>query len=246
MSVISNVTPAAVPLTMSSREIAELTGKRHDNVMRTIEQLVTRGAIRAPQFEETEEINNLGLPRRVQQFRFNGEQGKRDSIVIAAQLSPEFTARLVDRWLELEAAKFPAVPQTMAQALRLAADQAEQIEQQAAVIALAAPKVAFVDRYVSASTGHKGFREVCKLLQANENQFRDFLLREKIMYVLAGKWTPHAQHLDTGRFVVKTGTAPVNDHAYAQAKFTPKGVEWIAGLWGQHKAALALESGVQA
>ena len=42
---------------------------------------------------------------------FPGEQGKRDSIVVVAQLSPEFTARLVDRWQELEAqvAK-PALP----------------------------------------------------------------------------------------------------------------------------------------
>lgn len=31
-----------------------------------------------------------------------GEQGKRDSIVVVAQLCPEFTARLVDRWQELE------------------------------------------------------------------------------------------------------------------------------------------------
>lgn len=28
--------------------------------------------------------------------------GKRDSYVVVAQLSPEFTARLVDRWQELE------------------------------------------------------------------------------------------------------------------------------------------------
>jgi hypothetical protein len=44
------------------------------------------------------------------------------------------------------------------------------------------------------------------------------------MYRLAGKMTP-AEHLAAGRFKVKTGTAPRNEHAYAQAKFTPKGVE---------------------
>jgi phage antirepressor YoqD-like protein len=45
---------------------------------------------------------------------------------------------------------------------------------------------------------------------------------------------------------VKTGTAPRNEHAYAQAKFTPKGVEWIAGLWGQHQVRLKQSSEVTA
>ncbi|MDP1165211.1 phage regulatory protein/antirepressor Ant, partial [Klebsiella pneumoniae] len=36
-------------------------------------------------------------------YVFSGEQGKRDSIIVVAQLCPEFTARLVDRWQELEA-----------------------------------------------------------------------------------------------------------------------------------------------
>jgi hypothetical protein len=40
-------------------------------------------------------------------YRFTGEQGKRDSIVVVAQLSPEFTARLVDRWQELEGERRP-------------------------------------------------------------------------------------------------------------------------------------------
>jgi hypothetical protein len=43
----------------------------------------------------------------------------------------------------------------MAQALRLAAEQAEQIEAQQEQLALAAPKVAFVDRYVAATSGER-------------------------------------------------------------------------------------------
>ena len=37
MSAVTN--PAAAPLSMSSREIAELTGKRHDNVRADIERM---------------------------------------------------------------------------------------------------------------------------------------------------------------------------------------------------------------
>lgn len=229
---------SAHALTMSSREIAELTGKRHDNVMPVCRALRETGV--CPEIQETPYVS----PQNGQTY-LECQLNKRDSLVLIARLSPEFTAKVVDRWQELEAQAAPALPRTMAQALRLAAEQAEQLEQKEAALALAAPKVEFVDRYVAATSGEKGFREVCKLLKANENQFRDFLLQEKIMYVLAGKWTPHAQHLDAGRFVVKTGTAPRSDHAYAQAKFTAKGIEWVAGLWGQHQARIAQAGGAQ-
>lgn len=52
----------------------------------------------------------------------------------------------------LDKLKSMGLPQTMAQALRLAADQAEQIEQQQAQLALAAPKVQFFDKVVERTT----------------------------------------------------------------------------------------------
>lgn len=233
----------ATEATMSSREIADLVEKRHDNVLRTIEALAQRGAIGLPQIEE---VSNDGPgPKTVRRYRV----GKRDSYVIVAQLSPEFTARLVDRWQELEhAAPAPAMPlpKTFAEALRLAADQQDVIAAQAEQLAAAAPAVEFVDRYVD-STGTKGFRQVAKLLQANENLFREFLIEEKIMYRLGGELTPHAQHIEAGRFCVKAGTAQGNGHAYNAARFTPKGVAWIAGEWAKRQLAVKLgEEGAHA
>ena len=45
---------------MTSVEIAELVGKRHDNVKRTIETLAKGGVVRSPQIEVSETINGLG------------------------------------------------------------------------------------------------------------------------------------------------------------------------------------------
>jgi prophage antirepressor-like protein len=130
----------------------------------------------------------------------------------------------------------PALPNFLdpVAAARAWADSEEQKQQLQIELAAAAPAVEFVQRYADA-TGTKGFREVAKLLQANESQFREFLIEERIMYRLAGALTPYGQHIDAGRFCVKTGTAQGNGHAYNAARFTPKGVTWIAGEWAKWK-----------
>ena len=82
-------------LAMSSREIAELVDSRHDKVKQSIERLAEKGLISfTPAGENPGEQG--GRPGTV--YLVN----KRDSYVVVAQLSPEFTARLVDRWQELE------------------------------------------------------------------------------------------------------------------------------------------------
>ena len=100
---------ASSAVTMSSLEIAEITGKRHDNVRRTIESLAESSVIQLPQFEGVK--NQLG--QSIKSYLI----GKRDSYVIVAQLSPEFTGKLVDRWQELEA-KTPILPTTYLEALQ--------------------------------------------------------------------------------------------------------------------------------
>lgn len=52
------------------------------------------------------------------------------------------------------------------------------------------------------------------------------------MYRLAGVLTPYQQHLDAGRFELHTGTSG-SRYTFAQARFTAKGVKWIADLWGR-------------
>ncbi|ENF0690124.1 Rha family transcriptional regulator [Proteus mirabilis] len=89
----------SINASMTSKEIAELVGSREDSVKRTIERLVDKGIISKPPMVDGIKTANGVTP---QHYLFSGEEGKRDSIIIVAQLSPEFTARLVDRWKELE------------------------------------------------------------------------------------------------------------------------------------------------
>jgi phage antirepressor YoqD-like protein len=85
------------------------------------------------------------------------------------------------------------------------------------------------------STGLKGFREVAKLLCANEREFSAWLDASGITYRLAGERTAHKQHELAGRFVTKAGTTGEGGHSFTQLKFTAKGVSWIVGEWAKHK-----------
>ncbi len=110
-------------LTMSSREIAELTGKEHKNVCRVIRDLLKDHILDA-------QIEPLKFEYRGQWFDYY-ELSKRDSFVVVARLSPEFTAHIVDRWQELEQQLNPVfnLPQDLPTALRALADTHEQLQQ---------------------------------------------------------------------------------------------------------------------
>ncbi|EJQ6446422.1 Rha family transcriptional regulator, partial [Escherichia coli] len=135
---------------MTSIEIAELVGSQHGNVRISIERLAKRGVIQLPSMQKVENKQTISPNKFTSVYIFEGEQGKRDSIIVVAQLSPEFTARLVDRWRELEGAT-AKIPQTFSEALRLAADLEDQKAELEKQLALAAPKVEFADRVGEAS-----------------------------------------------------------------------------------------------
>lgn len=206
-------------VTMSSRDIASLINSRHSNVCTTIDRLIKNGVIggyAALQYTH---------PQNGQTYHYY-EVNKRDSYVIVAQLCPEFTARLVDRWQELEAEEAGTVPQTLPEALRLAADMVEQNAQLEQKVRQDAAKVAFVEHYVEAG-GTKGLRETAKILNMPEKNMIEALVRDKVLFRQSGNLLPHASRQREGLFTVKTGTSEFG-HTFNQTRVTPRGVQWIA------------------
>jgi phage antirepressor YoqD-like protein len=203
---------------MSSRVIAELVESRHADVCRTIDRLMTSGVIGgyAP-LAYTHEQNG----RTYHYYEIN----KRDSYVIVAQLSPQFTARLVDRWQELES-HAGSVPKTFPDALRLAATLAEQNTLLEKKVQQDAPKVAFVDNYVN-SYGARSLRETAKILNMPEKAMIDALVRDRVLFRQSGNLLPHALRHREGLFTVKTGTSETG-HTFTQTRVTPRGVDWIS------------------
>lgn len=213
--------------TMSSREIADLTGSTHDNVLKTVRSLIERGVIFGNETPYTHPQNG----QTYAEFHLS----YRDTMVVVSGYSIELRARIIDRWQELEAG---SVPKTFAAALRLAAEQQERIEEQAKLIEHQRPAVEFVDRYVEARSD-KGLREVAKILGIKEREFIAELAASGVIFKQGSNWLPYAEHQHAGRFTVKTGEA--NGHAFHQMRFTPQGVAWVAQRFAQ-KSALKLEA----
>jgi len=228
------VTVNSAALTMSSRDIARLCEKEHRNVMADIRTMYEALNIHSAEFSaQYKDSTGRTLPC------FN--LPRRECDILIAGYNIRYRAAIVDRWRELES-NAPALPDfsNPAIAARAWADEMERKQVALSLLEQAKPAIEFVDRYVTAETGSKGFRQVAKLLGVNEFKFRAFLEEKGIMYKLGGEWTPYQQHMDAGRFVVRAGVAK-NDHAYNGAKFTPKGINWVAGKWAVNNLQGGLE-----
>lgn len=100
-NIFSALVPPSVgaPVTMSSREIAELTGKEHRNVMRDIRAMLVDlyGDGGVLNFEHTQTNPQNGQTYPV----FN--LPKRETLILVSGYSVELRARIIDRWQEPEA-----------------------------------------------------------------------------------------------------------------------------------------------
>lgn len=94
MNEIVNITQGYA-LTMSSLEVAGLTGKRHDNIIRDIKRM----------------SDDLGLSLIFEEKSSGGGRPlvvvnlpKRETLILISGYSTELRARIIDRWMELEGA----------------------------------------------------------------------------------------------------------------------------------------------
>lgn len=116
----SNLSVVNHSLTMSSREIAELCGKEHKNVLADVRKMLEELGIDSAEFSaQYQDSTGRSLPM----FSLSKDL----TITLIAGYSVSVRHRIVKRWQELEAQASP-VPTSFAAALRLAAEQAERME----------------------------------------------------------------------------------------------------------------------
>lgn len=212
--------------TMTSREIADLLESRHDKVKQSIERLAERGVIQHPPVGEVK--NHLG--QTVSEYLI----GKRDSYVIVAQLSPEFTARLVDRWQELESAPAASLPDftNPVIAARAWADKAEQCLLLEKTVVEQAPKIAALSR-ISAAEGVMCITDAAKTLQEQPKTLFGWLQTNQWIYRRPGgaTWTAYQDKIQRGVLEHKITTVQRPDGSEkvtTQVLVTAKGVAELA------------------
>lgn len=218
-------------VTMSSREIAKLVESRHDDVKRSIERLAERGVIVRPPMADEQTADKLGRPRSESVYRVN----KRDSYIVVAQLSPEFTARLVDRWQELEdAAQQPAIDPANLSRLQLI-EMAMQAEHERLALAhqveTLEPKAKALDA-ISASSDTLTFTQSAKILGKKRETLTKWLHSHGWIYRQNGSWVAYDKSIKAGYLAYKeanytdekTGQAGVKPYCH----ITQKGLTKLA------------------
>lgn len=178
--------------TMTSRQIADLVESRHDDVKRSIDRLTKAGVISKPPLADGAKAAN-GIIEKVYQI------GKRDSYVIVAQLSPQFTARLVDRWQELESASPAPLNLNDPHALRAALlAYTERVVALESKIEKDAPKVDFAQAIRNVD-GVCKIENVGKIICIGRTKFFRRLKDDGVLMV---NNLPYQKYIDKGYFTV--------------------------------------------
>ena len=197
--------------TMSSIEIAELTGKEHKNVMRDIRTLLEQG-VQELNFEPSFIIRDLPNGGSKQDPCFN--LTKKGCLILASGYDAKLREKIISWWEELEIEKRNGgfkVPSSFAEALRLAAVQMEQIEQQQKQLEADKPKVLFAEA-VSTSQRSCLVSELAKIISQNGvaiGQNRLFVWMRKNGYLCnKGQYynQPTQKAMELGLFEIKKTT----------------------------------------
>ncbi|EIG3902675.1 phage antirepressor KilAC domain-containing protein, partial [Escherichia coli] len=128
----------------------------------------------------------------------------KQALRVAARESKAVRRSLIDKLEELQQANSPtpSIPQTLPEALRLAAELAEQKMQLEQQLVAAAPKVDFADR-VSAANGIL-IGNFAKVVGLKQNALFSWLRQNGILIASGGrKNVPFQQYINAGYFTVK-------------------------------------------
>nr|WP_321980125.1 phage antirepressor KilAC domain-containing protein [uncultured Cohaesibacter sp.] len=227
----TNISPE---MTMTTVEIAELCNKRHDNVMRVANVLKTRGIIYAPQIEERYNNNNV---RKI--FRLN----KTESLNLVANLSPEFTARIIDRWQELEAKQSDPVKalQDPAQLRSLLLDNVEKVIRLEAENGELKPLAASYEHLTKAD-GTFCITDAAKALSIRPKDLFSDLREMKWIYRRVGgaHWIGYSDKVQQGLLehkVTEVTTSDGRSKITEQVRITAKGMAKLAEKYSSLFAA---------
>ena len=175
--------------TMTLKEITDLIGVRHDKACLKVLSMAEE-----PEFG-TVSITDIvynDKGQTIQTYVLN----QRQSIAVASRLNVALLMRVIDRWQELEQKEQFQIPQTLPEALQLAADLALKIEQDK-------PKIEYHDAVLATDNGITT-TEIASELGMSAIKLNRLLESMKVQRKIGGRWVLTASHLDQGLTVEVT------------------------------------------
>jgi anti-repressor protein len=182
-------------LRISSRSIAEMSGKRHSDTLRAVRDMEESWVnLNQPKFTSVEYVDKKG------EGRVEYLLTKTEFLYIASKFNNTLRGQVILRWEELENESKFSIPTTLSEALLLAGRIQEEKEQLAIEVKANAPKVEFYDQVTGSSTCFPmgDVAKVCNLGIGRNIMFA--FLRD--INVLMTNNTPYQKYIDCGYFRV--------------------------------------------
>lgn len=217
---------SSAPATMSSLEIAELTGKPHNDVLKDIRRILAEAEIGEGEFSrsylsaQNKELPCYNLPRR-------------ECDLVVSGYSVKYRLAIIDRWHELEAKQSIALPDftNPAEAARAWAHEFEQKQLALQQIEADKPKVRLAT-LISESSNARCIRVWVKAMKNDNNlcvgerEVFKFLVDKKYIFKPRGEkgYLPYSNHESTGTGYFTVVVDDINGKPRRMLKVTGKGV----------------------
>jgi phage antirepressor YoqD-like protein len=217
---------ANAPLTMSSLEISELTGKRHDHVIRDIRAMLD--ALKdAPDLGDGSVLSHVREDKDARGYTAMFHLNRELTDTLLTGYSIPLRRKVVARWHELEAklaqpvqppvalpdlstdeGKLLMIQDLATKQLALLADN----KRIATELAITAPKAQALDRIAKAE-GELCITDTAKLIQVSPRRLFAWMQLYHWIFRRGGKWVAYQDRIDSGHLIHRVTVVPRKDGA---------------------------------